>query len=149
MVECIEGQYEIRLEEEYIPHLRISPYYARLLQEAKQKDKTTTNTREFIKKKIESANWVIEAIKQRQHTLYRVVEQLVKHQKDFLQHGLSHLKPLKMQDVADTLQVHVSTVSRAIADKYIQTPRRYFPDQVLFYRAVSIRKTEETSRAFP
>jgi RNA polymerase sigma-54 factor len=79
--------------------------------------------REHVKKKIDSAKWLIESIEQRQNTLEKVVRAIVRRQTDFLDFGISHLKPLKMQEVADELGIHVSTVSRAIAEKYAQCHR--------------------------
>ena len=142
VVEYIEDEYIIRLEEQYIPQLRISSLYRRLL----DRENKNRKAKEFIKKKMESANWVIDAIKQRQRTLYRVAEEIVNHQREFLDHGLTHLKPLKMQDVADALNISVSTVSRAISDKYIQTPRGIFPLKFFFTGAIEKCEGRNESR---
>ncbi|NUM35892.1 MAG: RNA polymerase factor sigma-54 [Candidatus Brocadiae bacterium] len=150
VVELIEGEYVIRMEDDYLPQLRISPYYIRMLESQKENGNAIENdpkAKDFIKKKIESANWVIDAIKQRQTTLYRVVSESIKHQKDFLDHGVNSLKPLKMQEVADSLKIHVSTVSRAIAEKYIQTPRGIFPIKFFFTGSIEKKDGENTSRA--
>ena len=88
--------------------------------------------RDYLKKKIESAKWLIDAITQRQSTLERVAKEIVARQTGYLDHGVSHLRPLKMQEVADTLSIHVSTVSRAISDKYAQTPRGIVPLKEFF-----------------
>jgi RNA polymerase sigma-54 factor len=119
----VDGEYEIRLEDDYYPSLRISPSYLRLL----EANKGDARVREHIKRKVESARWLIDAIEQRRNTLQKVCRCIVDYQRDFLDHGPKHLKPLKMQQIADDLGIHVSTVSRAISDKYIQTHRGIFP----------------------
>ncbi len=128
VLEWVDGDYEVRLENSFIPSLRISPRYLRLLHDNRQDPKV----REHIKKKIESARWLIDSIEQRQNTLERVVRAIVRRQRDFLDFGIAHLKPLKMQEIADELHIHVSTVSRALADKYIQTDRGIFPLKFFF-----------------
>lgn len=131
IVELRDDQYVTQLKEDYIPHLRIHRHYQQMLQKD-QESYFNSKTREFIKKKIESANWIIDAIEQRRQTLTRVADKIVQYQQEFLQHGLTYLKPLKMQEIADELQIHVSTVSRAISDKYVQTPRGIFPLKFFF-----------------
>lgn len=82
-----------------------------------------TEQREMARKRVEGARWLIDAIQQRQATLTKVAERIFSHQRGYLEHGESSLRPLKMQTVADELGIHVSTVSRAIADKWVQTPQ--------------------------
>ena len=79
-------------------------------------------TKEFVKRKIESAKWLIESIEQRHNTLKRVAQAIVDRQTDFLDKGPEFISPLKMQQIADVVGVHVTTVSRAVDDKWIQTP---------------------------
>jgi len=124
-----EPDYQARLVNEYFPTLRISPQYLRLFEDAA----TDPAMKEMIKKKIGSARWLIDAIRQRQDTLLRVVREIVRHQREFLDRGLPAMRPLKMQRIADDLGIHVSTVSRAIADKYAQTPRGIFPLKFFFH----------------
>jgi len=128
VLEYVDGEYEVRLENDYFPTLMISPRYLKMLRDHKEDKKV----REHIKKKIESARWLIESIEQRQNTLQRVVRAIVARQKDFLDFGVSHLRPLKMQEIADELGIHVSTVSRAISDKYVQCHRGIFPLKFFF-----------------
>lgn len=140
VVEEIDGEYIVTLEESFIPHLRVSRHYGNII-----RDKTNDqDARNYIKKKILSAKWLIESIEQRQRTLYNVASEIVKSQNKFLDHGLSHLRPLKMQDVADALGIHVSTVSRAIAEKYMQTPRGIFPMKFFFSGAVKTAEGDES-----
>lgn len=118
-VELVDGEYVVMLEDAYLPSLRISSYYARRLQQKGLDSKTE----QYLKDKFQSARWLIDAIQQRRSTVFNISTAIVEDQKDFLDKGTLHLKPLKMQDVADQVGVHVSTVSRAISGKYIQTPR--------------------------
>jgi RNA polymerase sigma-54 factor len=128
VIELVENRYEIQLEDSYYPKLGISEAYLRLATDKSLDPKL----RKHIRKKIESAKWLIESIEQRKSTLYRVVEEVVNHQTEALDHGARYLKPLKMQEIADKLNIHVSTVSRAISDKYVQTPRGIFPIKFFF-----------------
>jgi RNA polymerase sigma-54 factor len=118
-----EGRYRVRLEDSQTPPLYISPYYRQLLQNAD----TGEETREYIKRKINSAQWLIDSIEQRRNTLTRVAQAIVDHQTEFLNKGPEAIEPLKMQQIADKVGVHVTTVSRAVDDKWIQTPRGIFP----------------------
>jgi len=128
IVEKVNDDYEVTLQEHHLPSLYISPQYRRMLRDRNG----NKDTKEWIRRKIESAKWLIESIEQRRSTLYRVAVKIVEKQRAFLDHGISHLKPLKMQDVADEIHVHISTVSRAIAHKYMQTPRGIFDMKFFF-----------------
>ncbi len=122
------GGYKIRLEDGRTPNLFISPYYRRLLQTGK----ATEDTREFIKRKLNAAQWLIDSINQRRGTLTRVAQAIVDHQTSFIDQGPEAIEPLKMQQIADKVGVHVTTVSRAVDDKWIQTPRGIFPLKKFF-----------------
>jgi len=123
-VEPVEGGgYHVRLEDGRTPTLFISPYYRKLLMSRDANEET----REFIKRKLNSAQWLIDAIQQRRNTLTRVAQAIVDHQTEFLNRGPEFIEPLKMQQIADKVGVHVTTVSRAVDDKWIQTPRGIFP----------------------
>lgn len=117
-----KGKYVIELIDEYIPELRINRRYIRMLE-----DNPDEATKEYIKKKVESAKWLIDSIEQRYNTLRKVAQTIVNEQTDFLDNGPEHIRPLKMQDVADVVGVHVTTVSRAVDEKYVATPRGIFP----------------------
>ena len=116
-----EGRYIIKLEDEYVPHLRINRRYQELL-----RNDSSPQTREFVKQKVESARWLIEAIESRYRTLRKVAQAIVDHQTAFLDDGPEFMAPLKMQQIADLVGVHVTTVSRAVDDKWMQTPRGLF-----------------------
>jgi RNA polymerase sigma-54 factor len=118
-----EGQYTVRLIDDSLPSLRISEYYRKRLGDPK----ATEEEKEFIKRKIGSAQWLIESIQQRRRTLTKVSQAIVDYQKKFLDEGPEAIEPLKMQQIADQVGVHVTTVSRAVDDKWIQTPRGILP----------------------
>jgi len=127
-VENVDGEYKIVLEESSLPSVHVSNYYVRKLRQPNLDEKS----KEYLKGKLQSARWIIEAIEQRRSTVYNVASEIVKVQKEFLDRGEAHLKPLKMQDIADRVGVHVSTVSRAIADKYMQIPRGIYSLKYFF-----------------
>jgi|JRYL01.1.fsa_nt_gb RNA polymerase sigma-54 factor len=122
IVEEVDGQFEVRSTRGAVPELSISPVYRSLLQEAKSDPKVY----EYLRKKIEAAKWFIEAVHQRQSTIERIANEIVRRQEGFLRHGVQHLVPMKMQDIADAVRVHISTVSRATSGKFIQTPQGIF-----------------------
>jgi RNA polymerase sigma-54 factor len=128
VIEWDEGDYLVRLVNDHLPRVGLSGNVRRMLEQARSDPKV----REYLKRKIDSAKWLIEAIAQRQSTLERVVKEIVARQRDYLDFGVSHLRPLKMQEIADTLGIHVSTVSRAISDKHAQTPRGIVPLKFFF-----------------
>jgi RNA polymerase sigma-54 factor len=136
-----QGKYEIRLEDGQLPSLYISPYYRKLLRD----EGTNAETREYIKRKINSAQWLIESIEQRRSTLTRVSQAIVDHQTRFLDDGPEHIEPLKMQQIADKVGVHVTTVSRAVDDKWIQTPRGIFPLKRFFVGGTTSADGEEVA----
>lgn len=117
------GAYGVRLVDEHTPNLSISRYYQKQL----RNKGTDPAAREFIQKRIQSARWLIESIEQRRSTLLKVARAIVDHQRPFLDRGPESIEPLKMQQIADRVGVHVTTVSRAVDDKWVQTPRGIFP----------------------
>jgi RNA polymerase sigma-54 factor len=121
------GKYTVTLVDEYTPPLRISRYYLEQL-----RGNPDQKTREFIKRKIDSARWLIESIEQRNNTLRRVAQAIIDHQTEYLEKGPQFIVPLKMQQIADVVHVHVTTVSRAVDDKWIQTPRELCPLKSFF-----------------
>lgn len=121
--ETEEGRFVARVEGGDLPRLQIN----RGLLESLQKENLSKEEREYIKNKIERAKWIIDGIEQRKRTLQRVAQAIIDHQEKFLREGPEHIEPLKMQQVADKLGIHVTTVSRAVDDKWIQTPQGIFP----------------------
>ncbi len=114
-----DGTWKVRLEEIDLPNLRISPLYRDML----MSPDTDPGTREYIKRKINSAQWLIDAIEQRRSTLLKTSQAIVDHQARFFTEGPDAIEPLKMQQIADRIGMHVTTISRAVDDKWLQTPR--------------------------
>lgn len=123
-----DGDFRVRLENSMIPEIRISSDYRKMI-EAKDADAETLG---YVKNKVDSARWLIDAIHQRQMTILKISNEIVKIQGEFLKKGLDGLKPLRMQEIADAVGVHVSTVSRAISGKYVQCPQGIFPMKNFF-----------------
>lgn len=124
-----DGTYGIKMEEGPARSLNISNYYRQRLANGQ----ATPEEREFIKRKITSAQWLIESIEQRRSTLTKVAQAIVEHQTKFLEEGgQEYLEPLKMQQIADIVGVHVTTVSRAVDDKWLETPRGILPLRSFF-----------------
>jgi RNA polymerase sigma-54 factor len=118
-----EGDYTVRILDDYVPNVYISRRYVDMLRNKELDPKD----REYVKRKVQSAQWLLESIEQRRSTLEKVTKAIIKHQRNFLEHGPEHIEPLKMQQIADQVGVHVTTVSRAVDDKWVQTPRGIFP----------------------
>ncbi len=135
------GRYIVRLEDDRVPSLRISEYYRQRL----ANPATTQEERDFIRRKIESANWLIEAIQQRRNTVHKVAQSIVDYQRKFLDDGPEFIEPLKMQQIADVVGVHVTTISRAVDDKWIQTPRGIFPLKRFFVHGMRSEDGEDVA----
>jgi RNA polymerase sigma-54 factor len=123
-----DGNVVVSMPDGHTPRLRISRSYQRMAQDRS----TDRPTRQFLQNHVRSAQWLISAIRQRQDTIRRVVTAIFDFQTDFLLQGREALKPLPMASVAETVGVHVATVSRAVAGKYVQTPRGIFPLRMFF-----------------
>ena len=124
-----DGVLEVRLNDDNIPSLHISGYYRTLLQ-----DTGETEVRDYLSNKLRQAEWVVKAVDQRRSTLLACAGEIVRRQADFFRRG--HLVPLTMADVAAALDLHESTVSRAVRDKYLQCPRGLYPLSYFFSRSV-------------
>ncbi len=141
VVEWVDGRFEILLEDSFFPRIRVNPQYRKLL--ANTDD---PRVKDYVRKKLENAKWLVDAIQQRQNTLYRVCEEIFRVQRDYLDFGETQIKPLKMQEIADRVGIHVSTVSRAIADKWVQTPRGIVPLKFFFTGGTETADGETMSR---
>lgn len=137
--ELPEGGYKVRLVDESLPTLGISRTYAQLAR-SRQVD---GQTRDYLQRKLQSARWLIEAIEQRRATLVKVAQQIVDHQRKFIELGDEFLEPLKMQQIADRVGVHVTTISRAVDDKWISTPRGIYPLKRFFTGGTTTADGEE------
>jgi len=118
-----DGDYTVRLVDDWIPRVYISRNCIELARDKNADSKT----KEYLKRKIQAAQWLLESIEQRRGTLEKVTKAIIQHQRKFLDQGPEHIEPLKMQQIADQVGVHVTTVSRAVDDKWVQTPRGIFP----------------------
>ncbi len=125
IVEKIESAYVVLINDN-VPSLVISPFYRSLLQ--KQEEGLSS----YIKKRLDSALWLIKSIEQRRQTLYRVTVEIMEIQNSFLEKGVRHLRPLTLKEIADRVGIHESTVSRATSNKYVQTPRGLYPLKFFF-----------------
>ncbi|MGN1414622.1 MAG: RNA polymerase factor sigma-54 [Anaerovoracaceae bacterium] len=132
-VEKIDGEYQVITNEYSAPRLMVSPYYTNLARAAL--DDMELN--KYLNEKYNAAIWLIKSIEQRKQTIFNVVDAVIKHQKDFLDHGTKYLKTLTLKQVADDLGIHESTVSRAINGKYMQTPRGVFEIKYFFSSGVT------------
>jgi RNA polymerase sigma-54 factor len=126
--------YKIVLNDDGLPKLRISPTYRRMLD---HKEAGSEETRNYVKDKLRSALWLLKSVDQRQRTIYKVAESIVRHQRAFLDHGITHLRPLVLRDVANDIGMHESTVSRVVANKYMHTPRGVYEMRYFFHSGIT------------
>ncbi len=142
IVEKIANRYQVFLNDTGMPRLRLSRSYQEI---ARDKKKMTPENREFIASKMNSANWMIQAIEQRRQTLLKVMNFIVDRQRDFFEKGIEFLKPLTLREVAEVINMHESTVSRVTNEKYVQTPRGVLPLKFFFSSALATASGEEAS----
>jgi RNA polymerase sigma-54 factor len=135
-------EYKIVLNDDGLPKLRISPTYKRMLD---QKDQGSEETRAYVKDKLRSALWLLKSVDQRQRTIYKVADSIVRHQRGFLDHGVAHLRPLVLRDVATDIGMHESTVSRVVANKYMHTPRGVYEMRFFFHSGITSSVGEAVS----
>ena len=142
IVEKIANRYQVFLNDTGMPRLRLSRSYQEI---ARDKKKMTPENREFIASKMNSANWMIQAIEQRRQTMLKVMNFIVDRQRDFFEKGIEYLKPLTLREVAEVINMHESTVSRVTNEKYVQTPRGVLPLKFFFSSALATASGEEAS----
>ena len=138
----VEDQYVAMLNEDGMPQLRISPVYRRML------DKGSNNseeTRAYVKEKFRSALWLIKSVDQRQKTIHKVATSIIHFQRDFLDYGIEHLRPLVLRDVANDIGMHESTVSRVVNNKYMHTPQGVFEMRYFFHSGIHSSYGENVS----
>lgn len=140
-IERQNGRFVPVMNERDLPHLRISNAYKDLL----GKEDTANEARSYIREKIRGAKFLIRSIAQRQQTIYRIAQEIVTHQHEFFERGPSHLKPLNMATVAEAVGVHETTVSRAIAGKYMRTPHGVFDLKYFFTSGVKSESGDDVS----
>ncbi|HVE78993.1 MAG TPA: RNA polymerase factor sigma-54 [Gemmatimonadaceae bacterium] len=142
IVEKIDGHYHVFLNDANLPRLKLSRAYQEI---ARDKKKFEGENKEFISSKLNSANWMIQAIEQRRQTMLKVMNYIVERQREFFERGVQYLKPLTLREVAEVINMHESTVSRVTNEKYVQTPRGVLPLKFFFSSGLSTTDGEDVS----
>jgi RNA polymerase sigma-54 factor len=142
IVEKIDGRYHVFLNDANLPRLKLSRAYQEI---ARDKKKFEGENKEFISNKLNSANWMIQAIEQRRQTMLKVMNYIVDRQRDFFEKGVQFLKPLTLREVAEVINMHESTVSRVTNEKFVQTPRGVLPLKFFFSSGLSTTAGEDVS----
>ena len=128
-----ENDFIIVLNDDGLPRLQINAYYKKAMSRG---EKISNETREYLQEKLRSATWLIRSIHQRQKTIYKVMESILKFQRDFFEHGIAHLKPMVLRDVAEDINMHESTISRVTTNKYAYTPQGIFELKYFFNSSI-------------
>jgi RNA polymerase sigma-54 factor len=128
-----EGDFIIVLNDDGLPKLRVNPYYKQAISRG---ETVSDTTKEYLQEKLRSAAWLIRSIHQRQKTIYKVMESILKFQRDFFEHGITHLKPMVLRDVAEDISMHESTISRVTTNKYAYTPQGIFELKYFFNSSI-------------
>ena len=143
IVEKIGDEYVVFHNDRNVPRLRVNQTYRQLLKKGALQ---IGETRSYLEKKLEKARWLMNAINQRRNTMIKVMEKIVEEQKEFFEHGASHLKPLTMESIAAKVEMNVATISRVSNDKYVQTPQGVFEIKYFFNTGVTTENGEELSK---
>jgi RNA polymerase sigma-54 factor len=142
VVEKIDGEYHVFLNDTNLPRLRLSRAYREV---ARDRNQFNGANKEFIASKLNSANWMIQAIEQRRQTMLKVMSFIVDRQREFFEKGVQFLRPLTLREVADHIEMHESTVSRVTNEKYVQTPRGVYSLKFFFSSGLATASGEEIS----
>ena len=140
----VGDDYVIQLNDDGLPRLRVSRAYRRMLQQMRAEGRQS-EAQSFISDKIRSALWLIKSLDQRQRTIYKVADSIVRQQREFLDEGIDFLRPMVLRDVADDIGMHESTVSRVVSNKYIHTPRGLYPLKFFFHSGIDREYGEDIS----
>jgi RNA polymerase sigma-54 factor len=132
-VKKIDGQYVVRLNDDDLPHLKLSSFYQELLQSNADMQK---DSRAYIKEKLKDAEWFLKSLHQRQRTIFKVMESILRFQHDFFEYGPTRLKPLILRDVAEDIGMHESTISRVTSNKYVHTPQGIYELKYFFSTSI-------------
>lgn len=131
-------EYVVSLNEDGLPKLRISNFYKNMLaQEEAKKTPGNNEAQDYVQEKLRSAVWLIKSIHQRQRTIYKVAESIVKHQQEFFEKGPAFIKPMILRDIANDIEMHESTVSRVTTAKYMHTPQGIFELKYFFNSGIN------------
>jgi len=142
IVEKIDGEYMVFVNDTSLPRIRLARSYQIL---AQNKKLFQGENKEFVSRKLNSANWIIQAIEQRRQTMLKVMAFIVDRQREFFEHGVQHLKPLTLREVAEHIEMHESTVSRVTNEKFVQTPRGVFSLKYFFSSGLRTTSGEDIS----
>jgi len=147
IVERIDDEYLVLLNDRNVPRLRISSAYESVLRDRRSapKDSEQSKTREYIQGKLNSARWLIQTIEQRRRTMIKVMNCIIREQREFFDKGIACLRPLTLQQVARQIDMHESTVSRVCSGKYVQTPRGVFELKFFFSSGLETEDGEDVS----
>jgi RNA polymerase sigma-54 factor len=147
LVERVDEEYVVMLNDRHLPRLRISSAYEGVLKDKKKADCTAgeKETREYIQGKLNSARWLIQTIEQRRRTMIKVMNCIIREQREFFDKGIAFLRPLTLQQVARQIDMHESTVSRVCSGKYVQTPRGVFELKFFFSSGLETADGEDVS----
>ena len=134
----VADEYMISLNEDGLPKLRISNFYKNMLKKEEESNKDKKgDAQDYIQDKLRSAVWLIKSIHQRQRTIYKVAESIVKHQQEFFDKGPAFIKPMILRDIANDIEMHESTVSRVTTSKYMHTPQGIFELKYFFNSGIN------------
>jgi RNA polymerase sigma-54 factor len=140
-IQKVGDEFMVTLNESAVPRLRLANYYQRVLNDGAAE----AATKEYLQERLRSARWLVKSIYQRQQTIFKVANSIVNFQRAFFEHGVSHLKPLVLKDVAEDIGMHESTISRATANKYAHTPQGIFELKFFFTSGVKAADGEDVS----
>jgi RNA polymerase sigma-54 factor len=140
-IQKIGDEFVVTLNESAVPRLRLATYYQRVLNDSE----VEAGTKEYLQERLRSARWLVKSIYQRLQTIFKVANSIVKFQRPFFEHGVGHLRPLVLKDVAEDIGMHESTISRATANKYAHTPQGIFELKFFFTSGVKAADGEDVS----
>jgi RNA polymerase sigma-54 factor len=140
-IQKIGNDFVVTLNESAVPRLRLANFYQRVLSDGT----ASSETKEYLQERLRSARWLVKSIFQRQQTIFKVANSIIKFQHAFFEHGISHLRPLVLKDVAQDIEMHESTISRATANKYAHTPQGIFELKFFFTSGVKSSEGDDVS----
>ncbi|MCK4410400.1 MAG: RNA polymerase factor sigma-54, partial [Candidatus Eisenbacteria sp.] len=140
VIDEVDGEFVVYLNDQDVPRVRINPTYRRILSSG-----AASEEREFISKKLKAARWIVQSIENRRRTMIRVTESIVRAQPGFFDKGVSALKPLTLQQIADDVGMHESTVSRVTRGKYVQTPRGTYELKYFFSSGIPTKDGDQVA----
>ena len=140
----VGDRFVVQVNDDGLPRLRVSRAYRKMLRDLKSEGRNS-EAQQYIREKMRSAMWLIKSLDQRQRTIYKVAESIVKQQQEFFERGIEYLRPMVLRDVADDIEMHESTVSRVVSNKYMHTPRGLYPMKFFFHSGIDRDMGEDIS----